>query len=268
MFKWNYFLLFICLLTAIPLGNVYAQPKIIVGDGEALNFGEINVPPKMYEAKVAIRNAGDDTLYIHRIDRNCRCTDFTLSSEIIPPGEFSTVQLKINFDIDRSSGPRSTQLRFYSNDPVDSVVVFECKADVHRPIVVEPTSFPKLLGVRAGNWSRSKLKVTNNGDEALLFGEPTYIDSRDQELHFEVLLDGQPLVPGQPLAAGATVELTMRFMAEEAGRYSGQLTFPLMGEENHEFEADFTTIIDHADGRPLYEVKIESDAGTKPHAGH
>ena len=268
MFKRTYLPMLICLLTTLSFGSVYAQPKIIVGDGEILNFGDISVPPKFREAKVSVRNVGNDTLYIHRIDRSCRCTDFTLSSEVVPPAGVSTIELKVNFDIDRSSGPRTTELKIYSNDPVDSVVAFVCQANVVRPIVIEPNSFPRILGARAERWTRTRVKVRNDSDEPVRFGVPVVTEKRNQELQTEILINDEKLREGQVLAAGDTVELSLRFMAPVAGRYLGNLIIPMVGSQPFEFEADFATIVDNKDGSQQIELKMESDGGEMPPVGH
>jgi len=116
--------------------NLYAQPRIQF-ESKEIEFGKMG-QKKSKVKTVFFRNVGNDELEIIRIRSSCNCTvgKLDIKDRKIPPG--GTGKIKVTFNSHLYRGSVSRSLFIETNDPENSTVILEIKADVKGPPPAPP----------------------------------------------------------------------------------------------------------------------------------
>lgn len=121
----------------ICLGSLptYAQPKLTVVGGTAIDFGDIYYSKKV-SREIQILNSGSQTLAITDIETFCSCTKAKISSKSIAPG--TNAVLTLTFDPKVFQGKISKAIRVKSNDGSSSATPIMFTAKVYKLLEVTP----------------------------------------------------------------------------------------------------------------------------------
>lgn len=180
--------------------SLHAQPKIEIGGGTKFDFGDIHRGKKV-EHKLIVKNAGNQTLELGRIDVSCGCTGTVVSNNAITPGK--TGEVLIAFNSTNFSGKVTKTVTINSN-AANSPTVVEFQGNVIQQITISPQQF-WFKDAEVGRTSVAKLTLTNNSKEPLTISGYT-----SQLAGFNITLPKQPVKPGQ------SVELTAELKAVKA----------------------------------------------------
>lgn len=122
-------------LLLLLTGSLVAQPKIVVGGGTDLDFGQIYTGKK-FSKNIPIYNIGADTLVILHTSASCGCTAAITEKDRIAPRD-STV-LAITFNSSQYSGPVGKSVDLSTNDPAQKDVHIVFKAYVVTTFDLKP----------------------------------------------------------------------------------------------------------------------------------
>ena len=105
-----------------------AQPKLSVIGGRVYNCGNVTVGDSVSHQFV-LRNAGNTELVIHKINKTCNCTDATIESTVVAPGDSTTLTVVV--DTENKNGYTAVDVVLVTNtDQVEHVIkmVMDCKS--------------------------------------------------------------------------------------------------------------------------------------------
>jgi len=181
-------LLYLAITIAVGSSALYAQPKIQIEEGTKLDLGTIN-RGKVVEKQVTLKNVGDQTLVLGRVDASCGCTGTLISSDKLAPGEKGT--LKITFNSRSFNGPVHKTVTVNSNAANMPSAVIEFTATVTEEVSVIPVQI-FFRDAEVGRLTTSTVTVQNKGKENLtLKGFTTQLQG------FNLKLPEKPIEPGQ-----------------------------------------------------------------------
>lgn len=124
-----------CIVALLTCAAAFgAKPKITVGQ-DVWDFGTIWHGERVSK-DVSVKNEGDADLKIVRIRASCGCTAGSAKKSLLAPGEETTVA--IVFDSANKSGPISTQVNLFSNDPDRRQVTVMVEGHVNRELSYDP----------------------------------------------------------------------------------------------------------------------------------
>lgn len=188
------------MLMMLATVSLLAQPKIEIADGNKFDFGNIHRGKKV-ERKVVVKNVGNQTLELGKVDVSCGCTGTIVSQNSIAPGK--TGEVLIAFNSANFNGKVHKTVTINSNAPSTPTVV-EFEGNVVQEIVVTPQQF-WFQNAEVGRVTAAKISLTNNS------AEPISLTS------YESACQGFTLkLPKTPIKPGDTVELTAEMKAKNA----------------------------------------------------
>lgn len=191
------------LITLIAATAVtYAQPKIDIVGGASFSFGEIYKGDKV-ERKVTIKNKGNKTLIIQKVQPSCGCTAVLLTDKEVKPGKTSL--LTVGFDSKSFSGEVHKNVFVHSNDPKDSSLEITFTAKIIQVIEANPPYFYFKPG-KVDSTMSSYVLLKNLSEKPI---EILGVSSDDSLAKFE--LKSNKLPPGQ------TTQLSVTFTPKNTG---------------------------------------------------
>jgi len=104
--------------------------------GNEYHWGVVKPNDNPLKATVKIYNRGNTDLVIQGVHPSCGCTTAPLDKSIIPPGEYSNLDITFNFG--GATGETSKSIIIRSNDPKRESLNFFIKAKVERPLEAFP----------------------------------------------------------------------------------------------------------------------------------
>jgi len=116
-----------------------AQPKLEIEGGDTYNWGKVNYKNSPLKANIKLKNVGTEVLKITEVKPGCGCTTAPLDKYEIAPGDYATLSVSLN--ISTYTGETVKSIRISSNDPQNGDKYLFIKADVYRPIVVNPSNY-------------------------------------------------------------------------------------------------------------------------------
>ena len=119
------FLIFILTGTVLFSQNK-KTPKIVVSP-EVFNFGKI-VEGTVVNKEFEIKNIGNDTLKIEKVQASCGCTAASPKKKLLLPGETTTVL--VSFDSANRKGNQKKHVYIFTNDPQNAEFRFSFLAEV------------------------------------------------------------------------------------------------------------------------------------------
>lgn len=188
-------------LLVVAAAVTSAQPKIEIVGGNKFDFGNIYKGKKV-EHKVVVKNVGNKTLELGRVDVSCGCTGTVVSNATIAPSK--TGEILITFNSSNFSGKIHKTVTINSNAENAPAQLVEFEGTVIQEIVLNPQQF-WFKDAEVNRVSTSKLSLTNNSAEPLTL--TSVISS----------LEGFSLtLPKAAIKPGETVELAAELKAKAA----------------------------------------------------
>jgi hypothetical protein len=199
----------VVILFAIATTQMFAQPKLEIEGGKIHDFGKVSPEDSPLKVKKIFRNTGDETLIIKRVKPGCGCTTAPLDKDTIQPGDFATLDIKLN--VGNYSDQVKKSIAIYSNDE-DSRQSVTLKAFVVRPI----TYYPRILSLRnmtVGEESSAYMKLRNRTEEDITIKE---IKTTPEDIKVNI-------EEGTKLKPNIEQKLQIFFTPKKSGRLKGQL---------------------------------------------
>lgn len=138
---------------------VAAQPRLEIEGGTSFDFGNIFRGASV-QRKIELKNTGDSTLILGRVEASCGCTGAIVTSDHIAPGATGT--LEITFNSRNFSGLVSKTVTINSNAPESPRAVVSFTATVLEEITLTPSQV-FFRDVEKGKEATSTLIVKNVG---------------------------------------------------------------------------------------------------------
>ncbi len=142
-----------------------SQPKLEIEGGNTYNWGKVNYKNSPVNAKIKLKNVGNETLKISEVKPGCGCTAAPLDKYEIAPGEFATLSVSLN--ISTYSGETVKSIRISSNDPQNGDTYLFIKADVYRPVVVSPSNYLGRSSINIGKQEEFSFSLKNQTDKSM-----------------------------------------------------------------------------------------------------
>ena len=119
-----------------PAAPAAAQhAPVIVCEQPVYEFGEVE-PTTPVEHTFTIRNKGDLTLEIKRVQPSCGCTTAQISQMTLKPGETATLPAHVN--LQGRSGVQEKHILIESNDPQTPNLMLTLKGTVRQDFMLAP----------------------------------------------------------------------------------------------------------------------------------
>ena len=136
----------------------------IAWDPPVIDFGVTDgVLP--IDAVFTVRNTGDLTLEITRIQPSCGCTVADISSRSIKPGESAKLTARMNL-LGRPPGPQEKHIVIECNDPQQPTVLLALRGVLKVDVMAEPVGV--MMGqIKPETPGEAVVKITNSGKQPL-----------------------------------------------------------------------------------------------------
>lgn len=142
---------------------VFAQPKLEIEGGDTYSWGKVNYKNSPLKADIKLKNVGNEVLKITEVKPGCGCTTAPLDKYEIAPGDFA--KLSVSLNISTYSGETVKSIRISSNDPENPDKYLFIKADVYRPIVVNPSNYLGRSSIYVGKQEEFNFSLKNQTEK-------------------------------------------------------------------------------------------------------
>ena len=201
-----------------------AQPKLEIVGGDTYNWGEITPNDSPLKTKIILKNVGLDTLDITRVKPTCGCTTAPLSKRILAPND--SAELNITLRISASQKKVIKSVYIFSNDPNEGKQTLFLKATVHKPIMILPETYFRLVEMTVGSPVKTVCKIMNKSDEEVVL---TNAQTTPEELTVDFTGE-KVLMPGDTVSVKVTV------LPQKSGYFSGRVTIKTSNKEMPELK--------------------------------
>lgn len=198
----------------------FSQPKLEIEGGNTYNWGKVNYKNSPVNAKIKLKNVGNETLKISEVKPGCGCTAAPLDKYEIAPGEFSTLSVSLN--ISTYSGETVKSIRISSNDPQNGDTYLFIKADVYRPVVVQPSNYLGRSNIYVGKPEEFNFSLKNQTNKNMKI---TSVEIMPKEATCDIKV-------GDVLPANQDKKYIIKYTAKKGGeRLNGSLKINTSDEE-------------------------------------
>jgi Protein of unknown function (DUF1573) len=163
------------------------------------------------ERDITIRNAGNQPLRIHEVRPSCGCTTAPLDTNLLAPGEQTTMHVSLN--LPSVNGPIKKYVTIRTNAGPDSVKLLTLKADVQRALQMESSYFG-FNKAEQGKPTVAEIVFTSYADDDV------FVKPKALPAGLRVVGDS-PLV----LKKGVKTALRVEYIPEVAGVFNIQTVF-------------------------------------------
>jgi hypothetical protein len=143
----------------VATATLTAQPKLQIGGGGTFDWGTINDVSKPLTAKVELKNTGNQELLISEVKPGCGCTAAKPEKSKLAPNETTVIDVSLN--IGANVGQLMKSVTITTNAQPDPVQTLILKANIQRPVHVEP-SFVMMPPMYVGQEVSGTAKLKNN----------------------------------------------------------------------------------------------------------
>ncbi len=191
-------------LSSISLANSEAaRSKVGFPDGQLVDFGRVS--PVLLHSTVRFVNNHSDTLIVESVTTSCGCTTAPIDRDLVAPGDTAT--LIVELDASKKMGKTAQKVTVETNLKEDSTFIFRFLADVQRDLVVQPRSFPALMGMPLHIPREASVVLRNTGKDTVIVQKP--ILKMDGFIgDFSTMHDKEILLPGESLEVNALIIAT------------------------------------------------------------
>ena len=237
----------VVLALLMPAVSLLAQAKLEVVGGTTLDWGQVGAPKEGHlTGTIKMKNVGDRALKITEVKPGCGCTKTDPDKTELMPGEVSTMGVTLNIAVTQS-GPltKSITLRWMDKegeairhmqqvqglvqpttvDTMEKVEYLYLKADIQRPIMVNPAPYYSFQDLEVGKKSEAKVEIKNNDKAPITFSNWTTEGG--------IILSKSESVTLQP---GESMELVATVIPSVKGNFSGAVYVFTTNPENPKLE--------------------------------
>lgn len=184
-------LIWIALCLLLPSVAAFSQAKLQVEGGMTYDWGKVSPPKEGHlDGVIKMKNVGDRDLKLTEIRPGCGCTKTDPDKMELKPGEVSTMSVKLNISPSQS-GPltKSITIKWMdaegaaakhmaevqgiaqntTADTIEKVEYLYLKADIQRPIMMNPMPYFSFQELQVGKKSSNKITITNNDKTPITF---------------------------------------------------------------------------------------------------
>jgi hypothetical protein len=148
-----------------------AQPRIRVLEGNTYDWGRM--APGTLKAKLHVMNVGTDTLDISEVQTTCGCTTAPIDRSKLVRGD--TALLDVSIDMRSRFGDQVKEVILVSNDRREPSLTIDFHALIVRDLIVQPTHFPSIVGMKVGKESRTSVQIMNTGTDTIQLDNPRLV---------------------------------------------------------------------------------------------
>jgi hypothetical protein len=201
-----------------------AQPKVEVVGGTTYDFGSIYQGNKA-EHIFELKNVGNDTLRIGKVETSCGCTAAMMSRDSIPPGQIG--KLSVAFNSGGYIGSVSKSVFVGTNDTSQPLVTLHIALKIIVEIEVQP-SYITLQDLKIGQTAVSDVVLKNaSAKDIKLLGA----DRTEDNVKFNV--------PEQILPAGQSCSVQLSITGNKLGPLYGTIKVKTDSEIQREVEVRY-----------------------------
>lgn len=180
--------------------------------GSTYDWGDVKYKESPVKCAVKIFNDGDAPLKINKVKPGCGCTTTELDKDEIAPGDFATIEMKLN--LKNHPGKTTKSVAFYTNDPKREKHILFLKANVLTGYSVTPNRM-RFYNSTVGEAMTTKMLFENTSGTEIKLGD---IQVRPDDL----IISG--IEKGQVIKNGETVAIEATYTPTKAGRISTYVT--------------------------------------------
>lgn len=204
-------LLFLGLLFIIGC-EVQAQPKIVIEGGDSVNWGRVKYVQEPLNAKVKIWNKGKiDSLKIYSVKPGCGCTTAPLDKEMIEPGGYATMDIKLKAP--ENDGILHKTITMRTSDPDNRTKILHLVADIEMPLTIRPKYFH--FGTSDVNKPDTALVVLINNSNKKMTIKEILLEPKELKLN----IDKGAVIPPN----GGQLSVRAYYTPKALGRFAGRV---------------------------------------------
>lgn len=196
---------------------------------EDFDFGHVPQNCKVTHTFV-LKNVGDDTLFINKVQPGCGCTSAPLTKSVLPPGD--RVPVDVTFNAGKMSGPVRKTVTVYSSDGKVPMTSLQFTAEVAEAFPIEVSVEPAKGIELSKTATEGKVALTNLGVAAgtlkIVGWAPAFLDAKLSGAHLDpkqaadLTVKTKPDAPTGPFTGSVTLAIE--------GGPGTRLTIPVTGD--------------------------------------
>jgi len=166
----NRFFALTTLALAFGAATVLAQPKLEIVGGTTYDWGTITKVGQPLQAKIQLKNTGNQELNISDVKPGCGCTTAPLDKSKLAPGESTHVNVTLN--IGSNNGQLMKSVTITSNSATNPTETLLLKAFIQRPLQPENT-FLAYQQLFVGRQASVSTKIKNSTNAPIIISKAT-----------------------------------------------------------------------------------------------
>ncbi len=159
----------VLIITLLSTSITYSQSKLLMVNGDTVNFGKVKPINSPLEATIYLKNIGTDSLKIYRVKPGCGCTTTKLDQTTIAPD--STVPMTITLNISNHPGKIYKNIALRCNDSDNPDRLIHLLADVLYPVQFSPNQTINFDNMVQGQETSGRIKIINTTDDIIVIKE-------------------------------------------------------------------------------------------------
>jgi hypothetical protein len=212
-----------------PATQPGAAPQLTV-DTTEWNFGEVWQGEEL-KKDVQIKNTGNATLEISKVEGSCGCTPVTQPKTPLAPGESSS--FTIRYDAHNKTGDASQRATIYSNDPRTPKYEIRVVGHVKKLFEILPTEGLLFGQLFQSSTREKKVDIVNRGPN------PMILALRENESYGPFKIELQEVEPGQKYTLTATSRPPLKI-----GHFQSMVTIKTNWEKYPEIKSTIFGYVD------------------------
>ncbi len=217
---------FIC--SFIFLTNLFSQSKIMVVEGNNIDFGKIYKGEKITR-KFTIKNIGSDTLEVSNVQASCGCTAAMIDKKKIAPNDSGT--LSTTFDSKNFSGKVSKTITLTTNDSINLQLPLKFSVTILQEFTLTPQQII-FKEVKLGETAIANLKIKNTSDKPLKLLSWKSSDKNILLFNF----------PQKEIAPNEEVEIEVKYTTTTSGTYTNTIEITTNGKFQNNLSIRFVGV--------------------------
>ena len=160
--------------------------------------------PAKLKAELEIKNVGEGTLNITKVQPSCGCTVLeALEDSSLVPGQ--AIMLHVQLDASHRSGPLSKSVAIFSDDPNNTTKIIRLRANIQNDVTYTPNNqYLVFNNAVVGKEVEASIRVKNTSEEPLTLFAPEIVEGKEKGFAFNLTSD-KVLKPGEEFEFTATV---------------------------------------------------------------
>lgn len=179
--------------------TAFSGPKLEIIGGSTYDWGKVKYSDNPLEAKIKLKNVGDEQLIISDVKPGCGCTTAPLDKDKLKPGETATMDVKLK--VSKRAGNITKSISITTNDPAQQRTILYIKADVEMSLEIGPTQYFTFKDMTVGVEQDATLTIKNASNKDIRLFD---IDSKPENMKVN-LTNNTVIKPGKEVSITAKV---------------------------------------------------------------